>query len=1240
MQMAWVKPDIVDVSGTPIVEPPFIFREVTTRVFPLKANMSRLTQFCNEYLNMDIPPDIVRFTPALPYVYLMVLNYGSMSAESVTAQNAGWVAQYEVTFTVPLRRWRCESGRLAFKGWASVSPFIYVDDQLSQMTGREVYGWPKVLSKIASDVPLWSTHPRKPTRLFTLSAPIFHNAYAGEEEKISPLIQIDYNPPGTFSEFPVDPWNPWSPLSVIPNALRNSQSLMGEGLDLLLSQRIRGFQSELDLPALLAMAWKGGKYFRDFMPQLLPSLLRQRREEPERSSGDAKSREKEAKLGLPKFLLDNITLKQFRDPERPELACYQALVNSKMGVNRINEAGLLGDPGLLRGDPSGGYTIRLHQYSAHPIIEVLGIEVPGINEDAERGPIAILKPTFPIWSDTDLWYGKGNLICSRTNYLERAIEGRFREDQIRRGRWFDDTLPRTKDAHPAIRELSPILAAMGQIDPAAAEQKSRVRRDTARRLALTETETAAAKAEVDRARTLEHAAPALPNYNTALGAATQAISGPFHFPDMHIQVYPLLADQSKLTAFVDWYLNKTLKGLHPRQSFKVAGSYVYLAVSVVRDKLGTMWSATNNIGWWAEREVSFCVPVKWYQSSENVDKRTAKKIPELISAAIIEPFVYANSDRAVITDREVNGRSSFHANINSPYDVWNAEGPPGNRKVLHMETEIFSAINAGQKSTKGALLEIDVGDEDAPADEQARRAVREGWGSEAAEDLERKTFLASIQEHQIQKAKSLALEILANREPINRISLKQYRDSEDISKACYQAVVHTERSITQLYNFREIKPPVHVRLTRVFGHPIVEKLGLKVKSVDSRRGHLVENLQPIHPFWMHVAMKEELGRVIGTVVTVDTKGRRHILEGMSDEGWREAAAAIFDDGRTLETEADLPKDRWTKVWVQSHPWLLPDSAPSSDTVASNRQDKPFFRMPGDTRVGLSLVALADKKHHPLTTISKNWLRRSLTNEMTLFRLGWENVSELIERYAEDEQFKQLAVLQIEDLKNLMAARSVGDFCSATPITRLLALSAALADKQGKPSTRGPALDLEPLVKWLRPTGEHRIPDEECLILEAWIGFKLEHLASAAEKFASLRDLNLEAAGLVLSSDVLGRIRDLEKLLAQNEGLLLSLAKRRIEFLKTTQLHGAGAPFADIDQGPHNQSERHALRDARGLIEPLTNAYNDWKDGLQGTGWRRLTREDARNAIDELEEAQVVLESILRSEWENNGKGDA
>ena len=65
------KPDFVDPTGNASagslpVRPPFLFTGVTSRVFPLKANMARLTQFCDSYVNMDIPPEIVHYRPAVP----------------------------------------------------------------------------------------------------------------------------------------------------------------------------------------------------------------------------------------------------------------------------------------------------------------------------------------------------------------------------------------------------------------------------------------------------------------------------------------------------------------------------------------------------------------------------------------------------------------------------------------------------------------------------------------------------------------------------------------------------------------------------------------------------------------------------------------------------------------------------------------------------------------------------------------------------------------------------------------------------------------------------------------------------------------------------------------------------------------------------------------------------------------------------------------------------------------------
>ncbi len=58
------------------------FEGVIMRVFPLRANLNRLTSFCNRYLNMDIPAEIAHFEPASPYVLLQARAKRQLAALS------------------------------------------------------------------------------------------------------------------------------------------------------------------------------------------------------------------------------------------------------------------------------------------------------------------------------------------------------------------------------------------------------------------------------------------------------------------------------------------------------------------------------------------------------------------------------------------------------------------------------------------------------------------------------------------------------------------------------------------------------------------------------------------------------------------------------------------------------------------------------------------------------------------------------------------------------------------------------------------------------------------------------------------------------------------------------------------------------------------------------------------------------------------------------------------------------
>ena len=866
MAKARIKPLFVDATGDASagslpVRPPFLFTGVTSRVFPLKANMARLTQFCDSYVNMDVPPEIVHYRPALPFVYMMVLDYGSMSSASMQAQNVGWVAQHELAFTVPLERWRMEAGKLVFKDWACVSPFIFVDDELSLTTGREIYGWPKVSGRVDAIRPMWDQHPMAGARLFSFSTAVFPKVYAGESESERVLLQIDADPEPNLSQVPPDTANPWAPWTAMAQATRSSLSLMGSALDMTLALRSRGYRTNRSKASLLAMGSKATDYLRHLGPAWLQAP--KPAQQPRSPTGG----------GCPLLAFDNITIKQFRDAQEPQRACYKALVRSTMGIERINRSGLLGDSNLLRGDTSGGYTIRVHRYATQPIIESLGIEVARTENGDGEVPISVLKPTFPFWTDVDLYYGAGEVICSRTHIP--GDDGEDKDD------WVDEQAQEAESAKPA----------QPPADTAAAGAAASLARDAA-----TEPEPPV----LPEPEHQEHS-----GYNTALGAATQPMVGPFHFPDVTLQVFPLLADRVKLEHFVERYLNETMKG--SGQKFYTMGSYAYLIVQCTGDQHGTMWSNANNIGWWADREVSLCVPVKWYAA----DPKTGAL--KLISVAMVAPFVYSSNGRAVITDREVNGRPAVKASITSPHDVWLGEsGPDKPRQYLRLDTEIFPALGYGLEAEERTLLQIDGGDVAAWNDEVGWRLVAERWGPELVDDLMVKADMCVRQSDHVEAAKALALEVLGHGAPINWLVLKQHRDATEVDKACYQALVCTARSITRIYDIREIESRVHVRVHRCAGHPLVQTLGLKVKSVDSGASGVIENLQPLRPFWMRISAKEDLGQIVAV--------RRDDGTWQVQPPWSGAEAAAGEPaGRTEVAPPFFRAAGWTRVSTQ---WYL------------------------------------------------------------------------------------------------------------------------------------------------------------------------------------------------------------------------------------------------------------------------------------------------------------------------------
>ena len=358
------------------------YSDVVTQIFPLKASMNRLQDFCDSYLNIDedLP---LRFKPAVPWVLMQVVDYGQMA---VTSRNVGWFSQHELAFGVPLRCYKKQKDEWVFADWAMVFPFIFVDSPLSLSAGRKIYGWSK--SGIAIDASPSIFEAGNARRLVSISLVTSGTNY-GERSDLEEFLQIFQRRPFVSATSAVADL-----FSAIPRAIASSITAAYSVFET--TGLFPVGYSNRDLQSLREMVSR----FYGLMGSMAPESFRA----PAAGQSSTNGR------GVAPFNI--VTMKQFRDVHSSSAACFQAIVRSKMQIERTIDGGYLFDP--MSGDPSGGIYVNLLDTSMQPIAETLGLET---SERANIGgkPASTLRPMMPFWLKMDLAYGLADSQCWRTN---------------------------------------------------------------------------------------------------------------------------------------------------------------------------------------------------------------------------------------------------------------------------------------------------------------------------------------------------------------------------------------------------------------------------------------------------------------------------------------------------------------------------------------------------------------------------------------------------------------------------------------------------------------------------------------------------------------------------------------------------------------------------------------------------------------------------------------------------------
>jgi hypothetical protein len=367
-----------------------IFQKMTMQVYPLKADMAALRRFIDSYLNFvdDVERPPFYFQPAFPYVLMQLVHYPRLA---VPTQNLTSFRQHELTFSMLLECYQVQEGKLVFKQFAVCTPFIYLDQGVSIVGGRSLFGWPKVALRFDNVFP-----PDIPTAdAQQVNLKLRVPSITGD--KYVTFIEA-YRAPRPFVSMRKAPAES---ITTVADAVSAYFSAGAEDWYSTLRFPSGGYEQARDIESMQAMAQSMGQQFSAFLPMFPFYRLAP---EPYTSTADV--------LLGPSYM-DIITIKQIRDAERTDCAAFQSVVRSTMYLDRFYDYGWLCDP---RGaDPTSDIRIVIHNEPDQQVVESLGLEVSD-QAGHEHQRVAILKPRFPYWFNADMVYGLG------TNLYWRGVK--------------------------------------------------------------------------------------------------------------------------------------------------------------------------------------------------------------------------------------------------------------------------------------------------------------------------------------------------------------------------------------------------------------------------------------------------------------------------------------------------------------------------------------------------------------------------------------------------------------------------------------------------------------------------------------------------------------------------------------------------------------------------------------------------------------------------------------------------
>jgi hypothetical protein len=172
-------------DGDLIAVPP-IGLDVRLSMFLLEADVGRLQQLCDHHLNIGDD----RYEPLWPYVMFYTSTMDNI------VPGLGTCPEIDCGFWVPLLRGRHRNGRFEAERLVTYTPYLWVDNDLALVGGREVFGFPKHLGRFT---PSELSHHRAPRRL-EIKANALRQFRSEARVAWEPVVTLEGTPTGVSGE--------------------------------------------------------------------------------------------------------------------------------------------------------------------------------------------------------------------------------------------------------------------------------------------------------------------------------------------------------------------------------------------------------------------------------------------------------------------------------------------------------------------------------------------------------------------------------------------------------------------------------------------------------------------------------------------------------------------------------------------------------------------------------------------------------------------------------------------------------------------------------------------------------------------------------------------------------------------------------------------------------------------------------------------------------------------------------